>query len=160
MVGAILKFEGYCDNIFRILFRNINIEKYYFTIQFWESYVPGTINFDDEDIILSKSTKDDLFSKETKVFPEFLELFLSCEDVISEVDDYKTFLSSKYFMSIIIIDHKNIEICCKLDSLLSDVINNFQDSKLKNKKIRILYDIQMKAKLLSNRSKNDISIYE
>lgn len=160
MVGVILKFEGYCDNIFRVLFKDIDIEKYYFTIQFWESYVTGTINFDKEDIILSKSTKDELISNETKVFPEFLELFLSFENFKSEIDDYASFLSSKYFMSIVIVDHRNIEICCKNDDLLKKVIENFQNSQLKIKKVKILNDILMSAKLLSNRSINDVNIYE
>ena len=59
-----------------------------------------------------------------------------------------------------IIDHRNIEICCKDAKLLEKIIENFKKSTLENKKIIMLEKIRLDAVISAYRSRKEINIYD
>jgi len=163
VVGAILKFDKWSKNIFRVIFKNIDISLWNFNIMFWESYGNNTLSsdFNGLDNIDSNLAKQELVYYNSEVYPEFLELFLSRGNtIINPIKTYDDFIDSNYFMSIVIIDHRNIEICCKDMEVLKKIIINFSESGLENKRINILKKIKSDAIISAYRSRNDKNIYD
>lgn len=162
MVGTILKFDNWSKNIFKVLFKNIDIYLWNFNIHFWESYGKTTMinDYNELDHIDSESAKKDLIYDDCEVYPEFLELFISkSNEKINNLRTYEDFMKSNCVMSLVIIDHRNIEICCKDINLLNKIISNFNESNLENKRIIMLDKIRSDAVISAYRSKNEISIY-
>ena len=73
---------------------------------------------------------------------------------------YDDFIKSDYFMSLVIIDHRNIEICCKDIQVLEKIIKNFKESNLENKRINVLEKIRLDAVISAFRLKSEINIYD
>lgn len=162
MVGVILKFDNWSKNIFKVLFKNIDISSWNFNIKYWESYGNSTMtnDYNDLDYIDSESAKKELIYDNSEVYPEFLELFISkTNENIYNLKSYNDFIKSNYFLSLVIIDHRNIEICCKDVQLLKKIIENFKKSILENKKIIVLDKIRLDAVISAYRTSNDINIY-
>ncbi len=163
MVGATLKFDNWSKNIFKVLFKDIDISSWNFNINFWESYGKTTMinDYNELDYIDPTLAKKELIYDNCEVYPEFLELFLNTiKENTENITTYKDFIDSNYFMSLVIIDHRNLEICCKDSAILSKVISNFKESNLENKRVVILDSIQSEAVICPYRSKNDKSIYD
>jgi len=94
---------------------------------------------------------------------EFLELNIRPDfGKKSEIESYSDFISSDYVISVIITDHRNVEICCKNPEWLSFILENAYEYGEKNKNITItlLQNINPKSKLRAWRVKGDISIYD
>ena len=162
MVGVILKFDNWSKNIFKVLFKNIDISSWNLNIKYWESYGNSTMtnDYNDLDNIDSESAKKELIYDNSEVYPEFLELFIGkTNENIYNLKSYNDFIKSNYFLSLVIIDHRNIEICCKDVQLLEKIIENFKKSTLKNKKIIVLDKIRLDAVISAYRTSNDINIY-
>lgn len=137
MVGTLLKFDNWSENIFKVLFKNIDICLWNFNIHFWESYGETTMmnDYNELEHIDSESAKKELIYDECEVYPEFLELFISkSNEKTCNLKTYEDFIQSAYVMTLVIIDHRNIEICCKDINLLNKIISNFNESSLENKK--------------------------
>ena len=150
MVGVILKFDNWSKNIFKVLFKNIDISSWNLNIKYWESYGNSTMtnDYNDLDNIDSESAKKELIYDNSEVYPEFLELFIGkTNENIYNLKSYNDFIKSNYFLSLVIIDHRNIE------------IENFKKSTLKNKKIIVLDKIRLDAVISAYRTSNDINIY-
>ena len=79
MVGTLLKFDNWSENIFRVLFKDIDISSWNLNINYWESYGDSTMtnDYNDLDYIDSVSAKKELIYDINEVYPEFLELFIS-----------------------------------------------------------------------------------
>lgn len=162
MVGVILKFDNWSKNIFKVLFKNIDISSWNLNIKYWESYGNSTMtnDYNDLDYIDSESAKKELIYDNSEVYPEFLELFIGkTNENIYNLKSYNDFIKSNYFLSVVIIDHRNIEICCKDVQLLEKIIENFKKSILENKKIIVLDKIRLDAVISAYRTSNDINIY-
>lgn len=150
------------DNIFKILFKDIDISDWFFQFDYWESYGEHTcVDFNEIEEIDSEFAKNELIYKDTIVYPEFIELFI-CKngDKYEEIHTYKDFKNSNYFLSIILIDHNVIEIYCKDEKLLEQIKLNCIESSLKIKLYTEINNICDEAKMYSNRSVNDKSIYK
>lgn len=163
MVGATIKFDNWSPNIFKVLFKDIDVSNWYFSIMYWESYGKNTVKIDLNEFenISSEIIKKELIIQDSQVFPEFMELYISfCKSKRCEIKTYNDFIKSNYSISLIIIDHRNIEICCKDENVLKKMISNFKESSLENKRINELYFIQLDSILKSYRSKSDKSIYD
>lgn len=163
MVGAILKFDNWSKNIFKVLFNNIDIYSWNFNINFWESYGETTMinDYNELNHIDSESAKKELIYDDCIVYPEFLELFISKSNGrIYNLKTYEDFIESDCVMTLVIIDHRNIEICCKDINLLNKIISNFKESNLENKRIIVLNNIRLDAVVSAYRSKNEKSIYD
>lgn len=162
MVGVILKFDNWSKNIFKVLFKNIDISSWNLNIKYWESYGNSTVtnDYNDLDYIDSESAKKELIYDNSEVYPEFLELFVGkTNENIYNLKSYDDFIKSNYFLSLVIIDHRNIEICCKDVQLLKKIIENFKKSILENKRIIVLDKIRLDAVISAYRTSNDINIY-
>ena len=163
MVGTLLKFDNWSENIFRVLFKDIDISSWNLNIKYWESYGKSTMtkDYNDLDYIDSESAKKELIYDNSEVYPEFLELFISkTNENIYNLKSYNDFIKSDYFLSLVIIDHRNIEICCKDAQLLEKIIENFKKSTLENKKIIVLEKIRLDAVISAYRSRKEINIYD
>lgn len=163
MVGTILKFDNWSKNIFKELFKDIDISSWNLNIKYWESYGNSTMtnDYNDLDNIDSESAKKELIYDNSEVYPEFLELFISkTNENIYNLKSYNDFIKSNYFLSLVIIDHRNIEICCKDAQLLEKIIDNFKKSILENKKIIVLDKIRSDAVISAYRSSKEINIYD
>ena len=73
-----------------------------------------------------------------------------------EVNYYSEFLNSDYFLSISIIDRRNIEICFKTNEIVSKICQNIINIKRKGKRIIELDEIDLNANLLCWRQENGI----
>ena len=163
MVGTLLKFDNWSENIFRVLFKDIDISSWNLNIKYWESYGKSTIpkDYNDLDYIDSESAKKELIYDNSEVYPEFLELFISkTNENIYNLKSYNDFIKSNCFLSLVIIDHRNIEICCKDAKLLEKIIENFKKSTLESKKIIMLEKIRLDAVISAYRSRKEINIYD
>ena len=163
MVGTLLKFDNWSENIFRVLFKDIDISSWNLNIKYWESYGKSTMtkDYNDLDYIDSESAKKELIYDNSEVYPEFLELFISkTNENICNLKSYNDFIKSDYFLSLVIIDHRNIEICCKDTKLLENIIENFKKSTLENKKVIVLEKIRLDAVISAYRSSKEINIYD
>lgn len=163
MVGTLLKFDNWSENIFRVIFKDIDISSWNLNIKYWESYGDSTMpkDYNDLDYIDSESAKKELIYDNSEVYPEFLELFISkTNENIYNIKSYNDFIKSNYFLSLVIIDHRNIEICCKDVKLLEKIIENFKKSILENKKIIVLDKIRSDAIISAYRSSKEINIYD
>ena len=162
MVGTLLKFDNWSENIFRVLFKDIDISSWNLNIKYWESDGNSTMtnDYNDLDYIDSENAKKELIYDNSEVYPEFLELFIGkTNENIYNLKSYNDFIKSNYFLSLVIIDHRNIEICCKDVQLLKKIIENFKKSILENKKIIVLDKIRLDAVISAYRTSNDINIY-
>lgn len=163
MKGAVLIYEGRIKNIIKTLFNGIDIKDYFFNLSYWESYEYSNANYDfnAEENVSSDIFKNELFKEELEIYPEFLELFVSKKECdYNEPLLYKNFIDSDYFLSIIIIDRIDIEICCKEENILKQMIENFNGIPLEDKKVMILDNIRMDASLSAYRCNNEINIYD
>lgn len=163
MVGTILKFNNWSKNIFKILFKDIDISSWNLNINYWESYGDSTMtnDYNDLDYIDSENAKKELIYDNNEVYPEFLELFISkTNENVYNLKSYNDFNKSNCFLSLVIIDHRNIEICCKDATLLEKIIENFKKSTLENKKIIVLEKIRLDAVISAYRSSKEINIYD
>ena len=163
MVGTLLKFDNWSENIFRVLFKDIDISSWNLYIKYWESYGKSTMSkdYNDLDYIDSESAKKELIYDNNEVYPEFLELFISkTNENVYNLKSYDDFIKSNYFLSLVIIDHRNIEICCKDAKLLGKIIENFRKSTLESKKIIVLEKIRLDAVISAYRSSKDINVYD
>lgn len=163
MVGTLLKFDNWSENIFRVLFKDIDISSWNLYIKYWESYGKSTMtkDYNDLDYIDSESAKKELIYDNNEVYPEFLELFISkTNENVYNLKSYDDFNKSNYFLSLVIIDHRNIEICCKDAKLLEKIIENFKKSTLESKKIIVLEKIRLDAVISAYRSSKDINVYD
>ena len=163
MVGTILKFNNWSKNIFKILFKDIDVSSWNLNINYWESYGDSTMtnDYNDLDYIDSENAKKELIYDNNEVYPEFLELFISkTNENVYNLKSYNDFNKSNCFLSLVIIDHRNIEICCKDATLLEKIIENFKKSTLENKKIIVLEKIRLDAVISAYRSSKEINIYD
>ena len=163
MVGAILKFNNWSKNIFKVLFKDIDISSWNLNINYWESYGNSTMinDYNELDYIDSENAKKELIYDNSEVYPEFLELFINKEnEKIYNLKTYNDFIQSGCFLSLVIIDHRNIEICCKDVQLLKIIIDNFKKSILENKKIFVLDKIRLDAVISAYRSSKEINIFD
>jgi len=163
MVGTILKFDNWSKNIFKVLFKDIDISSWNLNINYWESYGDSTMtnDYNDLDYIDSENAKEELIYDNNEVYPEFLELFISkTNENVYNLKSYNDFNKSNCFLSLVIIDHRNIEICCKDATLLEKIIENFKKSTLENKKIIVLEKIRLDAVISAYRSSKEINIYD
>ena len=163
MLGVILKFDNWSKNIFKVLFKSIDISSWNFNINYWESYDNSMISndYNELDYIDSERAKNELIYDNSEVYPEFLELFISKKnEKVYNLKTYNDFVKSSCFLSLVIIDHRIIEICCKDVQLLETIIDNFKKSILKNKKIIVLEKIRQDAVISAYRSNEEINIYD
>ena len=77
MVGTLLKFDNWSENIFRVLFKDIDISSWNLNIKYWESYGKSTMpkDYNDLDYIDSESAKKELIYDNSEVYPEFFRFF-------------------------------------------------------------------------------------
>lgn len=144
MVGLVVKFEDWAENIFKILFANIDCSRIEFLVNYWESYGD---KFENYDLITSSDFKDKILKSE-KCYPEFCEILIRYNNKYDRpIKYYSDFLDSDYFLSISIIDHRNIEICFKKNKLVSKVCQNILQIGLKGKKIIELDKIDLDSNL-------------
>lgn len=156
MIGLIIRFNNWSTNIFQQLFLDIDYSNWFFKINYWESYGDEFENINHT--ITSDFFKKNIINNKRSIYPEFCELFISYKkNIKQECSTYKDFLNSKYYMAINIIDHRNIEICCKDDELLQKIKNNISKSNLENKQIIKINEIDYDANLSIFRG-NDKSI--
>lgn len=163
MLGIVLHFNGRVKNIISLLLKNIDLTSKDIDLQYWESYDNNTckLDFNDNKNISSEIIMNNLIKEDNEVYPEFVELFIREKtNPKKQISDYKSFTVSSYDLSMIIIDYRNIEICSKNENYLLQIIDNFENSDLENKRISRLEKINTKAVMNAWRSKEDINIYD
>ncbi|QWB99713.1 DUF2691 family protein [Mycoplasmatota bacterium] len=157
MDGIVMKFDSWATNIFKILFNDIDYSNWNIEIIYWESYTNNDSDLDKSDHFI----KNHVFRIKNENIPEFAKILFSYKKVKrSTIETYEDFIESNWFMSMIIIDHRNIEICCKDKDLLKQIKKNFILSTLKNKRVTELSNIPLDAKLKAWRSIKEKSIYD
>ena len=153
MVGMIIKFEDLSENILKKFFEDIYYYNIDFLVKYWESYGD---DFENMEFISSYDFKEKVLKSE-KCFPEFCELLVrDYNKKDEEVNYYSEFLNSDYFLSISIIDRRNIEICFKTNEIVSKICQNIINIKRKGKRIIELDEIDLNANLLCWRQENGI----
>lgn len=164
MVGLIVKSKCNDGNILKKLLKNINFDDYDFDISYIESYESNMpdkwIYLSELENITSELAKNRVLNvNDISAAPEFLELFIRQKGANKEdINNYGDFMKSNYVMSIIIIDHRNIEICCKFENWLSIINDNI--ASIENiKNIQNLEKIKSEAILSCFRPKGSINIY-
>lgn len=163
MKGLLLKFDNWSRNIFQVLFKEMDYSQWEMDVFYWESYndFESTVDFNQYDEIPSEFAKYQLLQKKTVIHPEFAKiLFRFKGSSKNEVKTYGHFIHSSYFLSLVIIDHRNIEICGIDDGFLKKVVENFLNSDLENKRIKELNSIPFSAALNPWRSKNESNIFD
>lgn len=161
MVGIILKFTGTIKNTIKMLLQKLDMGEKVIDLQHWESDGDRACRYDlnkfeklSPDII-----KKELIIEDNEIYPEFAELFV--RDALNpklEISTYGSFVNSTYDISIIIIDYRNIEICSKTEAYLLQIIENFKNCSLLNKKIKTLENIDSSACLRAWRSHDEAGI--
>ncbi len=171
MKGLIFRFEENNSNILKKLFKNIDFNNYDFDIDFFESYedlfsdMPEDWDFlsDLEEISSTQAKHRILQVDDITAAPEFLELYIrSSNSKRLNISKYNEFLLSDYIMSVLVIDHRNIEICCKNDSWLSVICNNIKElfKYIEIIKVKYLYDIPLEARIRIWAPRDSINIYD
>lgn len=163
MKGLTIKFDKWSRNIFKIIFKDIDFSLWALDVFFWESYgkTTMTVDFNKLEEIPSELAKQELFEKDDEIYPEFMKLFIrKCSSIKAEIKTYEEFLLSPYFLSIIIIDHRIIEICGKDEDILLQIRDNFMNSNLENVRIHELINIPLSAVLEPWRQRNETNIYD
>jgi hypothetical protein len=163
MTGLTIKYDKWSRNIFRVLFRDIDFSLWDLDIYYWESYNESKSKVDLNKLveIPSKLAKQELLENDCEIIPEFTKLLIRYYgSKKAEIKTYEQFIKSQYFLAIIIIDHRNIEICCKDEDLLVKIKCNFLNSSLENKRFEVLFHIPANAVLDPWRSKKDVNIYD
>ncbi len=165
MVGLAFRFDFWDKNIFKTLFANVDASTWVFKLKYWESFGSvrggGTTDFNQEEDCPSDVIKQKLLFDITEISPEFVEMFISKGNPIqSEIVTYQDFMESSYFLSLTIIDHRILEICCKDEDLLKVIEQNFTSSPLSGKEVVELDMINPRAKLSVWRQQEDIGIYD
>lgn len=163
MVGIILRFTGNVKNTIKMFLNKIDMSEKVIDIQYWESYGYSTCKYDinkfGELDLSSETITQELIVDDNTIFPEFAELFIrnaNCSQ--SEITTYSSFVNSKYDISIVIIDYRIVEICSKSEKYLVQIVENFKNSSLKNKEIKILNNINQSALLKAWRCNTDMGI--
>lgn len=153
MVGMIIRFEDLSENILKKIFADIDYFHMDFLVKYWESYGD---DFEDVKFISSYDFKEKVLESE-KYILEFCELLVrDYNKKDEEVNYYFEFLKSDYFLSISIIDRRNIEICFKTNEIVSKICKNIKDINCKGKRIIELDEIDLNASLLSWRQEKGI----
>ena len=162
MVGAVLKFTGDLPNIINSLLKIFDFEQKCIDIKYWESYGDnGTLDFNEFDNLSSIQIVNELINEENEIYPEFAEIFIRNKSSLkADIETYNDFINSEYDLSLIIIDRRNIEICSKKHEYLNEIIEKFSECNLENKKIKLLENINLNAKLKCWLQKTDINIYD
>lgn len=163
MIGLLLKFDKWSKNIFKVLFSDIDYSQWELDVFYWESFEDSQATVDPNKFaeMPSMQVKNEFFNKGSEVVPEFAKVLFRFEGLKKdEIKTYDQFIHSAYFLSLIIIDHRNIEICGKDDDLLTRIEKNFLESNLLNKRIQELSSIPLSAVLDPWRSKRDPNIYD
>ena len=149
----IIKFEDLSENILKKFFEDIDYSNIDFLVKYWESYGD---DFENMEFISSYDFKEKVLKSE-KCFPEFCELLVrDYNKKDEEVNYYSEFLNSDYFLSISIIDRRNIEICFKTNEIVSKICQNIINIKRKGKHIIEIDEIDLNANLLCWRQENGI----
>lgn len=163
MKGLTIKFDKWSRNIFKIIFKDTDFSLWEIDVFYWESYYESksAVDLNKLEEIPSKLAKKELLENDNEIIPEFAKLLVRdyCSNK-AEIKSYEQFLLSPYFLSIIIIDHRNIEVCCKDEGLLRKIERNFANSNLENKRIKELKCIPLSAVLDPWRSKKETNIYD
>jgi len=161
--GLLLKFNLWSDNIIKVLFDHVDTTRWTIEILYWESFEKKKlpVDFNDPRAVSSKLAKWLFLESEYDVVPEFAKILIRPRGSRkAEIVTHGQFMQSSYFLSLIIIDHRNIEICGKDPELLHAIEMNFLDSDLQNKRFRELHRIPPHAVLNPWRSRNDLNIYD
>lgn len=166
MVGLLVRVIEKDSNILKKLLKGIDFDKFDFDITYFESYesnMPDKWDYLSElENITSEQAKNRVLNvNEISAAPEFLELLIRpITSDKKDIDTYDDFLQSDYVMSIIIIDHRNIEICCKFDKWLLMICDSITSisNLVRFKSIHRLYKIKNEALLSCFRPKGSISI--
>ncbi|MDD3127217.1 MAG: DUF2691 family protein [Candidatus Izemoplasmatales bacterium] len=163
MKGLTLRHGKWSRNIFRIIFKDIDYSQWALDVFFWESYGNTTmrVDFNEMEEIPSELAKQELLEKDNEIYPEFMKVLIrSCDSIKAEIKTYEEFLLSPYFLSIIIIDHRIIEICGKDEDILVQIRDNFMNSNLENVRIHELINIPLSAVLDPWRQRDETNIYD
>lgn len=162
MVGVLFKFTGFVKNILRELLKGIDLSSKWIDIQYWESYEnsPDKKDLNDYESLSEEEILDGI-TKDCEICPEFAEVFVRDRSKArSEITDYASFLKSGYDISLVFIDRRNIEICCKSSEYLEQMIQNFNKLDAGEKKVIPLKTIRKDAMLKAWRSFDQINIYD
>ena len=151
-------FKIYClPNIINSLFKTFDFKHKSIDIKYWESYGDKCkLDFNEFDNLSNDQTIKELANEENEIYP-FIRSKTSLKEV---VETYNDFINSEYDLSLVIIDRRNIEICSKSQEYLNDIVKNFSECNLENKKIKLLDNINLDAKLKCWCQKTDINIYD
>ena len=163
MKGLTLRHGRWSRNIFMILFKDIDFSQWALDVFFWESYGDTTMTVDFNEIkeIPSELAKQELLELDNEIYPEFMKLLIrNCSSIKAEIKTYEEFLLSPYFLSVIIIDHRIIEICGKDEDILAQIRDNFMNSNLENVRIHELINIPLSAVLEPWRQRDETNIYD
>ena len=168
MVGLLVRFNENDSNILKKLFDGINFDFFDFDIASIESYesdMPNGWDYLSElDYISSEQAKNRILNvNDIQAAPEFLELYIRPKDAKEDYfATYGEFIQSDYVMSVIIFDHRCIEICCKNENWLSKICDNI--ASLSNiihfTTVRKINEIKSEALLSIFRPRGSISIYD
>ena len=162
--GAIFKFKDHVSNILYYLLKGINLNDWCFELINWESYGEDevSIELNKMDNIDSNFIKTKIIENKADIFPEFAEIYISSKpkNSYSNIETYADFMASNYFLTLSIIDHKTIEICCKNYDFLKKIIDNFDSLNLNKKSVVLLKQIHPESKLSPWHSKDEKGIYE
>lgn len=156
-----ITFKGRIDDLFTLLLNDDYLKDCYYDVIHWESYGQSTmtIDFNKIDNIDSALFVDQLITNKFKVKPEFLQLYISNENIKKDIWNYLDFKKSQYFLSIAIIDHSNIEIISKKEDILWCIIKNFKERELSNLKVQIFDEIPDDSVISIWRKQEDISVF-
>lgn len=163
MVGIKIKFNSFHQDCIKELLGNIDLRGKSIDVQHWETN--GIPTFLDELDVKPSSSSDEIihaiFHSEIPLYPEFAELFFrNNSDMASEIDTYEDFVQSKYYISFVIYDQRNIEICSKNEKILSNIISTLHRNDSRDYQLNVLERINLNSSLRAWRSIDQSSIDE
>lgn len=163
MKAIVLKFIDTVDNTIKMLLEGIDFSDKVVDIQHWESYGERTCPHDMNncDGLSAREITQQLIVESNTIYPEFVELYVRYEkDNPQKIDNYGEFEKSRYLLSLVVFDYRNIEICCHDQGTLVTISSNFLKSDLKDKKIQTVDHIDSDVSMHCWRQRNDKSMID
>lgn len=151
MKGLMIKFKGETKNIIKDLLRGIDLSNYSIDLGHWDAYddtMDFEIDFNDLGLIKSEKIVNAIFSENSTIRPEFMQLFIKDRGkTSSKVLTYEDFLNSNYQLIMTSTDYSNMIVVSKSALLLETIKNNFIQLEVKEKIVKELININLKGSL-------------
>ncbi|MDE5856055.1 MAG: DUF2691 family protein [Anaeroplasmataceae bacterium] len=150
MKGLLLKCESNPAQVLSEMLSFLNNEEYSFNLVFVDLTADKEDEFFDVESFTSDMAKKMIFHPSLKRFIIALDLFVSKkQNYFDDVETFRDFLNSDYFLSLHIIDCSRIAIFCKNQSILAKIKLTFLQYSLENMSIKEIETVPLNTEMAS-----------